>query len=216
MSGALTTVVIQKGIEQLATTIESCADDLNELDGIIGDGDLGVTMIRGVRELVNRSPHLPDDVGGSLLKCAQALTKVSGSTYGTILATGLMGAAKISKGRSAVPWNEMSTLLSEAIDAMAKRGQSKLGDKTVLDAIESVRKAIDGLDNPEEIAFVADNAVAESLDIFREKSAKQGRARIFGDKSIGIDDPGMVAFKKITESFCKGLKPDRDVAENIE
>jgi len=211
MSEALTTVVIQGGITKLAATIETYADDLNELDGVIGDGDLGVTMVRGVRELVNQSPNLPDDVGGALLKCAQALTKVSGSTFGTILATGLMGAAKVSKGRSAVPWNEMSILLSQAIEGMAKRGRSKLGDKTVLDAIESVRQAIEGLDNPIEIAITSDGAVAEALDMFRGKRAQQGRARIFGDKSIGIDDPGMVAFKKMTESFCKGLTSDTDV-----
>ena len=31
--------------------------------------------------------------------------------------------------------------------------------------------------------------------------AKQGRARIFGDKSIGLDDPGMVAFKRVVEAL---------------
>ena len=42
----------------------------------------------------------------ALLACAQAMTKVSGSSYGTLLATGLMAAAKATRGRTEVPWSE--------------------------------------------------------------------------------------------------------------
>jgi phosphoenolpyruvate---glycerone phosphotransferase subunit DhaL len=75
----------------------------------------------------------------ALLKCAQAFTKLSGSTYGTLLATGLMSAAKATKGRTEVPWSEVSSLLASALQAMAQRSGGKLGEKTVLDALEAVR-----------------------------------------------------------------------------
>ncbi len=67
----------------------------------LGDGDLGVTMVRGSRQLleIREAEHDSDDWGMALLKCAQAFTKTSGSSYGTILATGLMAMAKQKKGQ---------------------------------------------------------------------------------------------------------------------
>jgi dihydroxyacetone kinase-like protein len=181
--------------------MESCSDELNALDAQLGDGDLGVTMVRGTRAVASELANLPDDVGMALLKCAQAFTKLSGSTYGTLLATGLMSAAKATRGRTEVPWNQISPLLSGALQAMAQRGGGKLGEKTVLDAVEAVRVATEGLDEPAALIAAADQAVVKCLQRFRDQPARQGRARIFGEKSVGKDDPGMVAFQRIVEGL---------------
>lgn len=197
----LTTAALREGIRRIAARMEQEAEALNALDGALGDGDLGVTMVRGTRSLLEELPNLPEDVGMALLKCAQVFTKVSGSTYGTLLATGLMAAAKRTKGRTSVPWAELSLLLGDAIAAMAARARSQLGDKTVLDAIEAARVAIVGLNEPVAMAEAANAAVAAALERFRDQSAKQGRARIFGEKSVGRDDPGMVAFHRMVQAL---------------
>jgi len=206
MDEGLTTAALREGLRLIADKIEACSDELNRLDGQLGDGDLGVTMVRGVRGLVEELPNLPDDVGVALLKCAQVFTRVSGSTYGTLLATGLMSVAKQTKGRTVVPWQRVSPLLGEAITAMSRRARSQLGDKTVLDAVEAARAATEGLDEPGEMVEAADSAIADALAQFRPRLSRQGRARIFGDKSIGLDDPGMVAFKRMVE----GLRDSAD------
>jgi dihydroxyacetone kinase-like protein len=208
MSIGLTKRSLRAGIAGIAQSIRACAAELNEKDGALGDGDLGVTMLRGVQGLEAEADHLPDDVGLALLKCAQVLTKVSGSTFGTIMATGLMSAAKATKGRTLVPWRELPELLGIALNAMGSRARSQLGDKTVLDSIEAVRLAVTALEEPGPIAEAADQSAANALDQFREKPARQGRARIFGERSIGLDDPGMVAFKRIVEGI-RAIPPAR-------
>jgi len=35
------------------------------------------------------------------------------------------------------------------------------------------------------------------MDEFRGKPNKLGRARMFAEKSVGMDDPGMLAFQRI-------------------
>ena len=201
MSTGLTTAVLCDAMQRVVARLESCADELNALDAALGDGDLGVTMVRGGRSVLAELPSLPEDVGMALMKCAQALTRLSGSTYGTLLATGVMSAAKSTKGRSEVPWSEIASLLGGAIAAMSQRGGGKLGEKTVLDAIEAARAATDGLDDPAALATAADGAVGAALERFRGQASRQGRARIFADKSVGRDDPGMVAFKRILEAL---------------
>ena len=88
-----------------------------------------------------------------------------------------------------------------AIEAMARRGRSNLGDKTVLDALEAIRAALEGEQDPKVMSKLADRAVADALDQFRHLPAQQGRARIFAEKSVGLDDPGQLVIKRITEAL---------------
>jgi len=76
-----------------------------------------------------------------------------------------------------------------------------LGEKTALDALEAVRAATEGIDAPDALVAAAGQAVGKCLDRFRNQPARQGRARIFGEKSVGKDDPGMVAFQRIIEGL---------------
>jgi dihydroxyacetone kinase-like protein len=189
--------------------MDACADELNALDGQLGDGDLGITMTRGMQAIRAEAASLPEDVGVALLRCAQAFTRTSGSSYGTLLATALMAAAKATHGRALVPWAEIPALLAAARDAMMARGKGRLGDKTVLDAIDAAATATAGFDQPAALVQAADNAVSAALDTFRGRQAQLGRARIFGEKSIGLDDPGMLAFKRVVEA----LRPPPATAE---
>jgi dihydroxyacetone kinase-like protein len=197
----MTTDSLRWAIGRFAEQMRRCADELNALDGALGDGDLGVNMLRAAQRLTDDAPGLPADLGMALLKCAQAFTSVSASTYGTLVATGLMAAAKLTKGRTEVPWSETSSLLGAALKAMSDRGKGQLGDKTVLDGVEAARQATEGLEDPALIATAAAAAIEETLKQFRFRQFRQGRARIFGEKGIGLDDPGTVALLRIVEAL---------------
>jgi dihydroxyacetone kinase-like protein len=190
------------GIDRLAAAMERDFDMLNSADGALGDGDLGVTMTRGMRLVAEKAPDLPDDLGMALLQCAQAFTKSSGSSYGTLLATGLMAIAKAVKGETEVSADRVSDLVATARDQMQARGKADLGGKTVLDSLDAVASATEGLSEPDAVADAAARAVDEALDAFRDKKATIGRARIFGEKSVGMDDPGMLAMNRIVKALA--------------
>lgn len=199
---ALTTESLAVGLAGVAARMETAAEELNRLDAQIGDGDLGVTMVRigrGVNEVLG---DLPDDVGMAFMKCVQAITKVSGSSYATLVATALMSAAKACRGRTEVPLSEMSTLLAGAAEAMKARGKAELGDKTVIDAIDAAAKAVAGLDDGRAILAAAGAAVDDVIERMRDQPNRVGRARIWAEKSIGLDDPGMVAFRRMIEGLA--------------
>ncbi|MGA1712294.1 MAG: dihydroxyacetone kinase subunit L [bacterium] len=190
---------LQDQLPRLAAHLESSAEELNGLDAQLGDGDLGVTMVRGSRQLLEIREELPDDWGMALLKCAQAFTKTSGSSYGTILATGLMAMAKQKKGQAEMDATEWAGLLKLALEAMQQRGKAELGQKTVLDPLSAAQKKLDSA--PEASLPDLIEVVQQTIDDFRDKPCQIGRARIFQDKSIGLDDPGMVAFKRLLEGL---------------
>ena len=190
---------LQDQLPRLAAHLESSAEELNGLDAQLGDGDLGVTMVRGSRQLLEIREELPDDWGMALLKCAQAFTKTSGSSYGTILATGLMAMAKQKKGQAEMDAAEWAGLLKLALEAMQQRGKAELGQKTVLDPLSAAQKKLESA--PEVSLPDLIVVVQQTIDDFRDKPCQIGRARIFQDKSIGLDDPGMVAFKRLLEGL---------------
>ena len=197
----ITTDSIKTAATKIAQLMEESADELNAADGLLGDGDLGITMVRGFREIIEVRDSLPDDVGMALFQCAKAFTKSSGSSYGTLLATGLMSVAKKKKGQQEIQVEEISALLDDALDAMKQRGKAELGDKTVLDVIAASSQAAKDQSDGSSVLKAINDAVKSTIDEFRSRQSKIGRARIFSEKSIGLDDPGMLAFKKMLEAL---------------
>ena len=197
----ITTDSIKTAVTKIAQMMEESADELNAADGLLGDGDLGITMVRGFREIIEVRDSLPDDVGMALFQCAKAFTKSSGSSYGTLLATGLMSVAKKKKGQQEIQVEEISALLDDALDAMKQRGKAELGDKTVLDVIAASSQAAKDQSDGSSVLIAINDAVTSTIDEFRSRQSKIGRARIFSEKSIGLDDPGMLAFRKMLEAL---------------
>ena len=197
----ITTDSVKSAITRIANCMEESADELNSADGLLGDGDLGITMIRGFRQIMEIRDSLPDDIGMALFQCAKAFTKTSGSSFGTLLATGLMAVAKVKKGQMDIHNEEISSLLRVALEAMKERGKANLGDKTVLDVLASASMASKNKTTGTEMLSDIHEAIRKTIDGFRDRESKIGRARIFSEKSIGLDDPGMLAFQRMFEAI---------------
>ncbi len=193
---------IVAAIARLNAAAQRDFEMLNDADGALGDGDLGITLSRGMELIAEITDDLPDDLGKTLLQCAQAFTKSSGSSYGTLMATGLMAMAKALKGEISIAPDRVSELTALARDAMQARGKADLGGKTVLDSLDAVAQATAGQNDEAAVAKAASQAVDDALDAFRNTQATIGRARMFGEKTIGMDDPGMLAMRTIVKALA--------------
>lgn len=101
----LTTNTLRLGNDKITARIDTIGTEMNALDGQLGDGDLGVTLVNGFNNLEKIKGDLPSDVGMALFAMAKAVTAVSGSSFGTLLATALMASGKITKGNASVEWS---------------------------------------------------------------------------------------------------------------
>ena len=185
----------------VADAAVAARDELNAQDGKLGDGDLGITVANGFAAIAEDAAGFGDDLGQAFLGCSKAFQRVSSSSFGTLVATAFMSAAKATKGRDEADWSEVSAILAAARDAMLARGRGELGAKSVLDSLDEIAKATEGLSDPVAILAAADRAADAAMDEFRDKPNRLGRARMFGDRSIGIDDPGMLAVRRLLEGL---------------
>lgn len=180
--------------------VHAAAPELNALDGRLGDADLGATLDKCAFQVEAALPELPGSLEGIFRRCAQACAKASGSSFGTLLTVALMTCAKRCAGVDSLTRADLAALLTEVVAALAARGGANLGDKTVLDGLHAVATALasshDG--DARRVASVASRA---ALDAFRDKPNRIGRARMFADKTIGLDDPGMVALQRMVDSL---------------
>ena len=194
--------VLLGAIERLNAEMQKRFDVLNTADGKLGDGDLGITMTRGMEAVTEVIDDLPEDLGLALLKCSQAFTKSSGSSYGTLMALAMMAIAKQIKGQTIIASSDLNGLIVVARDQIKTRGKAELGGKTVLDSLDAIVQRTSGKTNLEDIRAAATEAVDEALAAFIGKPATVGRARMFAEKSTGLDDPGMLAMKFIVYAIA--------------
>jgi dihydroxyacetone kinase-like protein len=82
--------------------------------------------------------------------------------------------------------NGLTVALGKAIEAVAARGKSQPGQKTMLDVLQPVYEALAQGRTATEIANAADKAAEATVPM----KALRGRASFLGERSIGHMDAG--------------------------
>ena len=190
--------VLESIFEKLLSQAKKSYNEFNAADGKIGDGDLGVTILNGLEEVNNNKTNFKDDMGVNFTLCSQAFVKKSGSSFGTLIAFSLMNISKNLKGKVECNHDDIIDIFKTALKTIQERGKTKLGDKTIADSLNLIIKKLKDNSNYSE---VFKSATKQALEDFKEKKILIGRARMFEDKTKGLDDPGMLALNRLTEAF---------------
>jgi dihydroxyacetone kinase-like protein len=186
-------------IAAAADAVIAEAETLNRLDGVAGDGDLGVTTTAAANALKAIVPDLAaQDLATALKRCGSEIARKAPSTCGTLIATGFLRAGRAA-GETAFAGAVNDTaraavLLAAAQQGIQERGKAAPGEKSLLDALAP---AVDTLreggaaGEPLPPAFRrAANAAAAGAAATKEMRAKVGRAGWLADRSQGSEDAG--------------------------
>ena len=184
--------------EKLLVEAKNSYDDFNTADGKIGDGDLGVTILHGLKEVNNNINKFSDDMGANFMICSQAFVKKSGSSFGTLVAFSFMNISKNLKGKNECNHEDVVIIFETALKTIKERGKTKLGDKTIADSLDLIIKKLKDSSNYSEVFKSSTN---QALKDFKGKKILIGRARMFEDKTKDLDDPGMLALNKLSQIF---------------
>jgi dihydroxyacetone kinase phosphoprotein-dependent L subunit len=200
------------GVELVVKTIAETAVEneeyFGELDAVVGDGDFGFSMARGFEIVISDWDGFDRaDIGTFLKKVGVVITGRIGGTSGPIWGTAFLRAGTASAGKTELTSGEVVEMLRAAIEGIKTRGQSDLGDKTLLDALEP---AVDVLEQELSAGSSGRDALAKAAGTAREKAeatkemiAKKGRAAYTGERSIGTLDAGAVAVAVMFERLAE-------------
>jgi dihydroxyacetone kinase len=182
-------------LRAIATDLLERKDELNRLDGVAGDGDLGLTMSAAANALLELAPSLESlPEADAIRKCGTEIARRAPSTGGTLIAFALMAAAKATIPPGAPVIERAAAYLDAAAASIAQRGQVGEGDRTMLDALrpaaDAMRRAADA--GAAAGAATADAAAAATRGASATASmpAKVGRAGWLAERAAGHEDAG--------------------------
>ena len=182
-------------IVAVAGGLTDAREELNQLDGVAGDGDLGVTAGRAADALVELAPTLDGlDATDAAKAIGMALARRVPSTGGTLIAFALLAAARVDAGDGEPVVDLVGRMLEAARDEIAARGKVRPGDRTMLDAVgpaaAAFRATADrGASVASCLAAAADAAEAGATSTVHME-ATTGRAGWLADRARGHEDAG--------------------------
>jgi dihydroxyacetone kinase len=179
----------------VATELLDARDELNRLDGVAGDGDLGLTVTNAARALLELAPGLGElSEADAIRRCGTEIARRAPSTGGTLIAFALMAAARAAVDPAAPPAHRIASYLEAAAESVAQRGQVAPGDRTMLDALrpaaDAARRVAAGGGGVAELAREASGAADAGARATASMAAKVGRAGWLADRAAGHEDAG--------------------------
>jgi dihydroxyacetone kinase-like protein len=199
--------------QKLAADLEAACETITSLDAEVGDGDLGVTCRLGMKAALDLIPTLGQaPLHESLLKAGMAFNSAGASTFGALVATGAMRAAKYVREQNTETLDlaAVAGALRAAAEGIQQRGKAARGDKTLLDslwpAIEALEAARNGGKTLVEAFSDAAAAAEAGAEATRPLRSKFGRAAWMQDRTVGVKDAGAAVMALVVKSLAEYVR----------
>ena len=184
----------------------------------MGDGDFGMSIAKGFRQLKKEwATRDKSDIGAFLKSCSEIIMEYCGGASGPIWGSAFRYAGKAAEGKDEITLADLADIFQAANKGVYETGKKSfgkgavVGDKTLVDALKPCADALeqaakDGKSLLEGIDLGAKAAVAGAENT-KTVVAKLGRAGTVGEKSIGYPDAGAyglgVIFTELSEYIAK-------------
>ena len=206
-AGARRIVAVLEAFQKVCAENEA---ELGRLDAVAGDGDHGQGMAFGSRGAAQAARAAAEQDAGArttLLLAGQAWADAAGGTSGALWGAALTSAGGAFSDAEGVSDRNVVDAVSAGIEAVVRLGGAQPGDKTMVDAAlpfrDALTEAFGGQAGPaiSTAARVAREAAEKTADI----TARLGRARVLGEKSVGTPDPGALSFSLLMTALGEQL-----------
>jgi dihydroxyacetone kinase len=203
------TDALRAAILAATDAVDAAREELGRLDGAAGDGDHGMTMSIGARNVRRRLQALPSGTSPAdlLRQVALAMGDVGGA-IGPLYSAALTAAAadiESAGGASSgdvVPLRRSAEVAEGAIVGIGGAGP---GDKTMVDALHPVvvalRDAEAGASDLRKAIIGAAEAAEAGASSTADMVARIGRASRLGERSRGLPDAGATSFAIIVRAM---------------
>ncbi|MFB6113422.1 MAG: dihydroxyacetone kinase subunit DhaL [Halodesulfurarchaeum sp.] len=206
---------VLEAIENIAETIENNETRLNELDSKIGDGDHGVNLKNGFRAVLESQEELKakEDIGAILQEVGQILIDETGGSVGILYGTAFREAGTAVEGTESLELDDMVDMAAAACDEVERRGQVSTGEKTMFDTLKPFSDALaeaaeSGYSESKALRY-AESKAEEGMVKTEEMVARKGRAKYFGEDTLGHRDVGAVSTYLILSTAVETVTEDQ-------
>ncbi|GIO83369.1 dihydroxyacetone kinase [Paenibacillus faecis] len=191
-----------------------------ELDAHAGDGDFGMSVAKGFKQLKREWKEIisghGEHIGDFLEACSLVIMEHCGGASGPIWGSAFRAAGKAAGRKTRLNVADMSGLLQAAVRGIQATGERSfgrgavVGDKTLIDALvpcadswTASAKAGDDMRTAfRKGAEAAEDGARRTADFV----ARMGRAGNVGERSLGYPDAGAYALGVIFKALSESLR----------
>jgi len=197
-------------VGKLIISIQENKQYLSDIDGLIGDGDHGINMNKGVTMCQEELDKMPGDFAYSLKVLAKILMMKIGGSMGPLYGKFFKATGLSLEGKENIGIDELGCALRAAVEAIETISPARVGDKTLMDtlipAVEAYEAAQEEGKSFSEALDALKFAAREGRDSTRDMAAKLGRASRLGERSCGVLDAGATSCYIILEAIVDQAK----------
>jgi len=209
----LRTPQVKQILVDITTRVTQARDELNNMDSACGDGDFGTSMWISFSNARKQLDELPiSDMGTMILTLGQAILSSAGGAAGPIFGSFFIEAGKVAKGKDELDIADLARMFDASLEKIKRQGGAKVGDKTVVDAIEpavnALKEDVAGNTSLAQGLRNAASAARTGCESTKGLVARHGKARYLGEQSLGYVDPGAHVIMIIFETFAKSQGTD--------
>ena len=184
-------------IEAACKALIDAEGELTEMDRVTGDGDLGTSMERAAKAVQGAVDSYPlDDVPATLKALGHTLRRELGGSSGPLYGVLFLRCGNVLASSGATELAQWAEALDKGCMAISELGGAKLGDRTMLDALDPFAKALkkseDG-NTSREAVVAAVEAAERGVEATAQMKPRVGRSSYLGDRVLGYPDPGAKA-----------------------
>lgn len=189
---------LRRVIDAVCACLLEAEPVLTEMDQRVGDGDLGISLSRAARSILQEFDSYPAETApGDVLRTMSAtIRRVVGGTSGPLYAVMLLRAAAVLEQSGEPAAKNWSAAFTAAVAGVMELGGAHPGDRTMVDALHPAAVALQAaLVGPGDILI--DDALKAAVDAATQGAAQTasmsprlGRSSYVGDRALGFADPG--------------------------
>lgn len=199
----------QRVLQGMITTIQENTRLLSEIDGAIGDGDHGINMNKGFMLCRERLGDNPGGFVEGLRTLGELLFTEIGGSMGPLHGTFFTEMAGAAGSQERIDAEVFGRMLERATSAVKELGNAKVGDKTMIDALDPAveefqRSAQAGIGFAVSLAAMAE-AAERGKESTRDMIARIGRSSRLGERSRGVLDAGATSCALLLGSMARSM-----------
>ena len=187
-----------------------------ELDAHAGDGDFGMSVAKGFKQLKREWQSLiqAQHMDEFLLNSSMIIMEHCGGASGPIWGSAFRAASKAIQGKSTLTVSDFAEMLQAAVKGIQVTGERSfgrgavVGDKTLIDALVPCADSWSAnTDKTFKENFVLGAAAAvKGAESTKDIVARMGRAGTVGDRSLGYPDAGAHGLGVIFTDIAEHIK----------
>lgn len=185
--------------------IKARENEFSQLDAVIGDGDHGTAIVTAFSAAVKSAEKgtefktMLSDMGFAVM------LETSGSTS-TLLGAFFLGMSDGVSGTE-LDADGVKAMFQSGLANVQKQTQAKPGDKTMMDALVPAVEAMQSSDSKDIKVLLQQGASAalQGAEATVSMKANFGRARNYGERSIGFADSGATSWSCMFAAFAEAL-----------